>query len=167
MNMERKEFESIASALRGRIVATALGITRSEAEAEDVAQETLLKLWSMREKLDNYRSIESLAVVIARNRCIDLARRASQIQSLPADSLDISDTSLSPEHGKSMDESRNETDHILSLLPESQRIVLQMKHVDGLEVSEIARLTGSNENAIRVTLSRARHRVKQIFMTMQ
>ena len=66
-----------------------------------------------------------------------------------------------------MDESRNETDHILSLLPESQRIVLQMKHVDGLEVSEIARLTGSNENAIRVTLSRARHRVKQIFMTMQ
>lgn len=39
-----------------------------------------------------------------------------------------------------------------------------MRHVDGMEISEIAAVTGSTPNAIRVTLSRARQNVKELYL---
>ena len=41
-----------------------------------------------------------------------------------------------------------------------------MKHVEGLEVEEIAELTGSTPGAVRVTLSRARKKVKELYLKM-
>ena len=74
--MDRSEFERMAPRLRERIVSMVVGMS-AEADsdmADDVAQDTLLKLWMMRDKLDRYRSIDSLAFVIARNRALDLLR---------------------------------------------------------------------------------------------
>ena len=45
-----------------------------------------------------------------------------------------------------------------------QQAVLRMKHLDGLEVGEIAELPGSTPEAVRMNLSRARRRVKEMFM---
>ena len=44
---------------------------------------------------------------------------------------------------------------------------LRMKHVDGFEVEEIAGLTGSTPEAVRMNLSRARKRVREQFFKMQ
>ena len=44
-------------------------------EADDIVQETLVKLWKMREKLSEYQSIEALGMTIAKNLCIDHLRR--------------------------------------------------------------------------------------------
>ena len=41
-----------------------------------------------------------------------------------------------------------------------------MKHFDGLEISEIAEITGSSAEAVRTNLSRARRRVRDIFIKM-
>ena len=43
----------------------------------------------------------------------------------------------------------------------------RMKHVDGFEVEEIAGLTGSTPEAVRMNLSRARKRVREQFFKMQ
>ena len=59
--MDRSEFERMAPRLRERIVSMVVGMS-AEADsdmADDVAQDTLLKLWMMRDKLDKYRSIDS------------------------------------------------------------------------------------------------------------
>ena len=42
-----------------------------------------------------------------------------------------------------------------------------MKHLDGLETSEIAEITGSNIEAVRMNLSRARKKVKELFLRIQ
>jgi RNA polymerase sigma-70 factor (ECF subfamily) len=42
-----------------------------------------------------------------------------------------------------------------------------MKHIDGFEVEEIASITGSNPEAVRMNLSRARKKVKELFFKMQ
>lgn len=162
--MELNEFEQMAQSLRPRIVALALGITTDDSEAEDVAQETLLKMWSIRDRLDSYRSVESLAIVVARHKAVDILRRRAASTGVGIEEIELPDPGLTPEESIVESETDNEADSLLAMLPEGQRIVLKMKHIDGLEVEEIARLTGSNPNAIRVTLSRARHRVKEIFM---
>lgn len=161
--MEQHDFERQARAVRPRITAIALRVLADAEEAEDVAQETLLKMWSLRDRLDEYRSFEGLAVVIARNRCLDIVRRQGRLHQVPLDDVDAADHNLNPEEAVIDSECEDEADTILSMLPMGQQVVLRMKHVEGLEVEEIARLTGSTPNAIRVTLSRARHRVLQLF----
>lgn len=162
--MDRNAFEKMASTLRPRVLSRALAVLGDRDEAEDVAQETLLKLWSLRDRLDTFDSVEGFALIIARNRCIDLLRRAGNDRAVPLDGFDVAEAAFSPEEEIIETEEGRRLSRIIDGLPEGQRIVLTMKHVDGLEVEEIARLTGSNVNAIRVTLSRARHRVKDIFL---
>ena len=52
---------------------------------------------------------------------------------------------------------------LIATLPDAQQAVLRMKHIDGLETSEIARITGSSEEAVRQNLSRARKKILKMF----
>jgi translation elongation factor TU len=53
---------------------------------------------------------------------------------------------------------------LIATLPDAQQAILRMKHIDGLETSEIASITGSSEEAIRKNLSRARKRILKMFI---
>ena len=53
---------------------------------------------------------------------------------------------------------------LIATLPDLQQAILRMKHIDGFEVEEIARLTGSTVIAVRTNLSRARKKVREQFM---
>ena len=76
--MEETEFEHIAQEMRPRLTAHCQRYLSAGAlaeEADDIVQETLMKLWKMRERLSEYQSIEALGMTIARNLCIDHQRR--------------------------------------------------------------------------------------------
>lgn len=47
------------------------GLIEDRSDAEDIVQETFLKLWQIREKLDGYNSVEALAVQVAKNLALD------------------------------------------------------------------------------------------------
>lgn len=167
--MTRKEFETQAPQLRERIV-TMVRRLSADADgdlADDVAQDTLLKLWTMRERLDSYNSVKALAMVIARHRVIDILRHPLGTIVALEDAPDHCDTSLSAEEKLIVMEERTEIDEIIASLPSAQQALLKMKHVEGLEVNEISRITGSSPGAIRVTLSRTRHQIKELFMQRQ
>ena len=57
--MERSDFEITISSLRPRVVRQALRYLKDRDEAEDVAQDTLLKLWEIRDTWHQYRSLEA------------------------------------------------------------------------------------------------------------
>ncbi|HBI58676.1 MAG: sigma-70 family RNA polymerase sigma factor [Duncaniella sp.] len=165
--MEQKDFEAMAPQLRQRIVGMVRKLSADSGDtdlADDVAQDTLLKLWSMRDRLDAYTSVEALAMVIARNRAIDLLKRVSALRSCDIADIDISDTAVSAEDAIISTESENRAMSLLASLPSGQQAVLRMRHVDGMEISEIAAVTGSTTNAIRVTLSRARQNIKELYL---
>ena len=164
--MNRKEFERMAPPLRERIVNMVMAMSASvdHVLADDVAQDTMLKLWTLRDKLDEYRNIDSLAMVIARHRNIDLLRSASNKTS---GLDDISESHLiapSPEENIIDRESLKDLMSIMASLPSVQQTVIRMRHIEGLEISEIAAITGATPGAIRVALSRARQNIKDIFM---
>lgn len=167
--MNRREFEQTAPKLRERIVGMVSRIIGDEKanQAEDVAQDTLLRLWTMREKLDSYRSVEALAMVIARNLALDSIRKEG-VTTIPLDHVaETHDTRYSPDDLISETEAEAKMDSIMKSLPSGQRAILRMRHEEGMEISEIASLTGSTEGAVRVSLSRARKHVLQLFKNNQ
>lgn len=54
------------------------------------------------------------------------------------------------------EENMQEILEVIGTLPDLQQSILRMKHLEGFEVEEIARLTGSTPVAVRTNLSRAR-----------
>lgn len=167
--MNRSEFEQMAPKLRQRIVSMVRNLS-AEADgdlADDVAQDTMLKLWTIRDRLDEYRSVESLAVVIARNRAIDLLRTAGSCDHVGLEEAGDLNTIPSPEESMISREEASGILKVMESLPSMQQTVIRMKHIEGLEISEIAAITGSSPGAIRVALSRARQSIKDIFMQRQ
>lgn len=166
--MERKEFESIAPGLRENIVRMVRRILppdKSPEVADDVAQDTLLILWDRRESIDTYRSIEALAMVIARNRTIDLLRRDHSGATVSLDDVaDPCDISPGPHERVLAGEAARRLQSIMESLPTAQQALIRMRHVEMMEIDRIAAITGSTPGAIRVMLSRARNHVKNLFL---
>lgn len=166
--MDRFDFEKIAPRLRRLItdMVKAMPGGVGNAIADDVAQDTLLKLWMMRSRLDEYRSIDSLAIVVARRCAIDILRKDSRSAPIP-EVIPESSTDSSPEERMIASEENSRLMDVIASLPSGQQAVVRMKHIEGLETGEIARITGSTEVAVRVSLSRARHAIRDKFLNQK
>lgn len=81
--MENREFEIFARQCRSKLLTTARGYIPDIAEAEDVVQDALLKLYAMRHRLDEQRSPEALAITIVRHLAIDSLRRKQRYPEVP------------------------------------------------------------------------------------
>ncbi len=159
--MTTAEFEILAHSLTPRLKAQALRILASEMDAEDVVQDTMLKLWSIRGSLDGLRSVEAFASVVTRREALNVIRRrkpdliVALDENLPGDP--------SPEDMLIESQRRQSADRIMAMLPDSQQTILRLRHIEGYDNASIAALLGSSEGAVRTALCRARRHVAQIF----
>lgn len=161
--MERQQFEIEAKRMRPALLRLASRYMEDADEAEDVIQDVLLKLWFLREKLDMYRSVDALAMVITKHLCINQLRtRRMETVELQQD-MQIAGSETTDQRLLEAEETR-EVLRVISTLPNLQQAVLRMKHIEGFEVEEIARLTGSTPIAVRTNLSRARKKVREQFI---
>ena len=161
--MQQKEFETLIRRIRRQLHREALRLLADNDEAEDVTQEAVLKLWAMRRQLDEYRSVEALAMVMVRRLSLSRKRTAATISLTDCQQRDVSNDA-SPEEQLIMQEEEAKVMQLIATLPDAQQAILRMKHIDGLETSEIASITGSSEEAIRKNLSRARKRILKMFI---
>ena len=161
--MERQQFEIEAKRMRPALLRLASRYMEDADEAEDVIQDVLLKLWFLREKLDRYRSVDALAMVITKHLCSNQLRtRRMETVELQQD-MQIAGSETTDQRLLEAEETR-EVLRVISTLPNLQQAVLRMKHIEGFEVEEIARLTGSTPIAVRTNLSRARKKVREQFI---
>ena len=148
--MTTEEFQQQAEELRKQLVSIAHKYMGNADEAEDIAQDAMVKLWLMREQLT--LPIAGMASIVTRNLCIDALRKKHQtidIAQLP-DEADFSDD------GEQIEQLLK----VIDSLPSTQRTILRMRHLQGMEMREIALVLGSTEVAVRKTLSRARKVVR-------
>ena len=161
--MEQHIFEIEAKRMRPAILRMATHYTEDTDEAEDVVQETLLKLWFLRERISQYRSIDALAMVITKHLCIN-RKRGQHLDTVSLEEGLIIEGEVGPERRLINKERMQELLKLIATLPNLQQAILRMKHIDGFEVEEIARITGSTVIAVRTNLSRARKKVREQFM---
>lgn len=165
--MDRKEFERMAPKLRESVIAMAKRMAPDgdgAGLADDVAQDTLLRLWSMRDKLESYSSVTSLAMVIARNLTLDQLRRRTSHRNMPLDGWDTPDTSPPVDQYIAAGEDSRHLLRLIDSLPSSQQAIIRMRHIDEMEIDEIAAITGATPGSVRVMLTRARARIRQMFL---
>ena len=148
--MTTEVFQQQAGELRKQLVSIAHKYMGNTDEAEDIAQDAMVKLWLMREQLT--LPIAGMASIVTRNLCIDALRKKHQtidIAQLP-DEADFSDD------GEQIEQLMK----VIDSLPSTQRTILRMRHLQGMEMREIALVLGSTEVSVRKTLSRARKVVR-------
>lgn len=160
--MQQEQFKKEIVPLRGQLMTVAARMLKNTDDAEDVVQETLLKLWTMRERLPEIQNITALSVQITKNACLNKIKVQKRQTEKIVESTLISGTA-NPHTQLEESDSLQRTMRIIEGLPDTQQAILRMRHIEGLEMEEIAELTGSTPEAIRMNLSRARRRVKEIF----
>ena len=160
--MEQAQFKKEVLPLRERLLSYAERLMENKSDAEDIIQEVFLKLWCMRSDLSNYASVEALSVTMTKHLCLNQLK-LNQREQEDLDRLVLIDRNISPADQIEQKDSIAQVMRIIDHLPDLQQAVLRMKHIDGMEIDEIAALTGSAPEAIRMNLSRARKKVKEIF----
>jgi len=161
--MEIELFKSNVIPLREKLLAYTVRLAGSQVEAEDIVQDVFLKLWTIRESLDGYASVEALAFTIAKNKTLDELKR-SRNESLEGIELSAYHNRFVATDPGTIVEQKDMVNHVKRLikaLPALQQSIIRMKDVEGYELSEIAAITGTQVEAVRVNLSRARKKIRE------
>lgn len=158
--MTSARFQDEWLSLAGDFYRVAFYILEEEAEAEDAVQELFLKLWSGRDALDGIRNPKGYGIRVLRNLCLDRIRRSRRMET-PA-------VLPEPEWPGRQDEAVDQRERLAKVLdavkslPDRQREVLTLRTLDGLSYEEIAERTGMNPLTLRVLLSQARRKLKNV-----
>ena len=168
--MKKISFRNDVLPLKNELYRLALRITLNPAEAEDVVQETMIKVWNRREQWEQIESIEAFCLTICRNLSLDKTRKmAIYDQSLDANEHDEPDRSHSanPEE-KAIQQDRIElVRRLIDGLPEKQRSVMQLRDFEGKSYKEIAAIMNISEEQVKVNIFRARQTIKQKYIQVE
>ncbi|MCF8346543.1 MAG: RNA polymerase sigma factor [Bacteroidales bacterium] len=167
--MKSSEFKTMVIPFSSRLYRLAFSLLNNREEAEDTVQEVYLKLWKMRDDLGKYNSVEALCVRITRNLCFDQLRRrktgrvVDEQEAKELKDREMDSTMSDDPYTKLQDKEREEImGRLINQLPEPQRSLIHFRHIEGKEYSEIEALMNMKENAIRVSISRARKQLKEM-----
>lgn len=163
--MELETFKSTVLPLRDKLLKYSVKLTDDGADAEDIVQEAFLKLWYIRDRLDGYQSVEALSVQVVKNLCLDKLR-AKRMDRMPENSESILADTVTPEQLLEQHDAVAIIGRLIQQLPTLQQCIIRMKDVEGYELSEIAQITGTQIESVRVNLSRARKKVREQFLML-
>lgn len=158
--MNQNEFVQIITPFKDKLFRLAKRMLVSTEEAEDATQEVLVRLWNKNSALEQYNSVEALAMTMTKNYCLD------QLKSKRATNLQIvhnnyQDKQASVEAQIEDQNTLQWAEKLINDLPEQQRLILQLREIEEYEFSEIAQVLEMNETAVRVALSRARKTLRE------
>ena len=143
----------------------ALRITLNPAEAEDVVQETMIKVWNRRDSWETIDNMETFCLTVCRNLALDKTRHmGNQTLSLEGE-MEPSDSS----HHANPEEQAIQRDRIrlvrklIDQLPEKQRSCMQLRDIEGKSYKDIATVLDITEEQVKINIFRARQTIKEQF----
>ncbi len=148
--------------MREELKAYARRLTRDDDRAEDLVQESMLKLWDMHLSLGAEDNIKALAITIIRNKYNDQWRHQRLENGKALASEQEGDNGLAPEIKDEVELIK----YIVEHLPTLQREIFRMKEIDGYESQEIIQITGCSAESLRQNLSRARRKIREEFIRL-
>ena len=162
--MENISFRTTVLPLSDKLFRLALRITMNRAEAEDVVQDTLLKVWEHREEWEQINNLEAFAIATCRNRALDVMKRAGR----NTEKLDemVHFSSQTPQEQLEADEQISLVNRLMDDLPEVQRTIMLLRDIEGKTYQEIAQTLDISETQVKVYLHRARTKIKERIWTI-
>jgi RNA polymerase sigma-70 factor, ECF subfamily len=152
------DFEHLYETYARDVYRFALYLSGSPAQAEDIASETFVRVWTIRDTI-RALGVKSYLFTIARNLHVDGRRREARHVELPER---LSDPAPGPE---AFAQGREELEAVLAALqqlPEVDRAALLMRAQDAIPYEEIAASLGLSLPAAKVKVHRARLRLAEL-----
>jgi RNA polymerase sigma-70 factor, ECF subfamily len=156
----RAQLTGLVEEYSATLYRVAYSVTRNAADAEDVVQETFLRVLRHLNKLGEVRDYRVWLVRIAWNLVLDRKRRAKSrpqaddfeevARILPAHDLSAERLAITTQRYEHIL-------HLIDTLPAREREVLLLSAVKELSTVEIALVLNTTESTIRSRLYRARH----------
>lgn len=165
--MKEISFRNDILPLKDKLYRLALRITLDSAEAEDIVQDTMIRVWNKRDEWAQFNSIEAFCLTVARNLAIDRSQKseAKNIE-LTTETQEMSDGST-PERQLERSEQMDLVRKLINELPEKQRTIIQLRDIEEKSYKEIADVMQLTEDQVKVTLFRARQRIKAKYNEIQ
>ena len=152
-------FRSLVDRHLSGVLAVARRMLRDDAEAEDVAQEALLRLWRSADGLEvGPQGLRPWLRRVVSNLCVDRmrsGRRLMVVEEVP----DRAEPATQLTQMEARDVSQR-VDAALKELPDRQRMALTLFHYEGLSQVEVGRIMGISDEAVESLLARARRNLK-------
>ena len=164
--MKTISFKNDILPLKNVLYRLALRITMSHEEAEDVVQDTMIKVWNKRDDWDQIENIEAFCLTVCRHLALDKVRKASHhaenlhIHGLKGQEHEGSAV-LNPYEQIILNDRVEMVKALLNSLPEKQRSCMQLRDFEGKSYKEIALILGISEEQVKVNIFRARQTIKQ------
>lgn len=146
----------------GSIVTFAYRLLNSREEAEDVAQETFLRVWQNADRYEPTARLTTWLHTIARNQAVDRLRRRRP--TTEQDALDRLPTSDRPSDFLERKRAAEGVQEALGGLAPRQREAIVLVHYQGLSHGEAAQLLGIGVEAVESLLGRARRKLRSLLV---
>lgn len=162
--MKEISFRNDVLPLKDKLFRLALRITLNREEAEDIVQDTLIKVWNSRNKWQQLDSIEAYSLTIARNLSLDrIKKMENQNGSLEDEKTERPDTTSNPSERMIQKDKLDIVKRMIDELPEKQRSCIQLRDIEGKAYKDIAQILGITEEQVKINIFRARQTIKQRF----
>ena len=158
--MKEISFKNDVLPLKDKLFRLALRITLNREEAEDIVQDTLMKLWNQRDEWSAIQNMETYSMTICRNLSLDAIEKKERLNiSLDETVHDRPDTSRTQDEELMKQQQLNTVMRIIGQLTEKPRTIMQLRDIEGKSYQEIADIMSINVSDVKVNLFRARQKV--------
>ena len=166
--MSNLDFRHDLLPLKDKIFRLALRITANRQDAEDLTQDTLLRVWTKREEMEAVNNLEAFCMTICRNLALDkLATKEHANLSLEQTETDTFDSRQTPEEQMEWKDRLEKVNRLLQALPEKMRTAIQLREIEEMTYQEAAAVMQITEEDFKVSLHRARKLIRQRFENIE
>ena len=165
--MQASDFKQLFIPCHRKLFSVAYRLMSNAQAAEDMVQETFLKLWMQRDKMEKIDNPEAYSITVLRRIFYD-KMRAGHLQEVDKDvgSLQVSSSLNISKQLEEADEYQR-VRLLINHLPEPQARIMLMRDVEDRSFEEISIETGLTEVNIRSILSRARKKIREQIKAMR
>lgn len=165
--MKNISFRDDVLPLKNELFRLALRITLNRFEAEDIVQDTLIKVWNRRSDWNDIDSIEAFSLTICRNLSLDRIKKKENNNDSLEDVKGAEPLASSNPQDRMIQVDRvGLIKQIVDSLPEKQRSCMQLRDFEGKSYKEIATILDITEEQVKVNIFRARQAVKHKYMKL-
>jgi len=164
-------FESLMELHEGRIYAIALRMCGNREDAQDCAQEAMLRIYHALDRFKGQSSFATWVYRITMNSCLDELRKRKVRAAASLDAM--LETGWSPAAGEGglpevqalRGEQRDIIRAAITSLPEDMRAVIVLRDIQGFSYEQIADMLDANIGTIKSRISRGREKLREILVS--